>query len=209
MIGYFIDSFHLYEIVYLAFISLSVFSLNIEFFFFFSFQYLIHRVWGKVNYHHFTRTEDAKTINRSQKLWFQASCSLLIYSVVIFPSPPITLLLQWNELAWKSLSWVTYTGLGGPPPRTPDLLLNKDILLWNFFLSFIYIWRATTFPLPKRFGLSLAMFFKLYLHLGWRSWRWQGVRAGVVDSSSLYTSGSSWHLLHSDFPPPVPSIPTF
>lgn len=35
-----------------------------------SVNFLVHRVLGKVNYHHFTgmQIEDLKTINRSQKL---------------------------------------------------------------------------------------------------------------------------------------------
>lgn len=121
MINYF---FHLYESVCFTFISWSVFSLNIEFLveggLVFSFQNLMHRVWGNVNYHRFIdlKTEDAKTVNRSQKLWLQASCSLLIHSNIIFLLPLITLLLQWNELLPKKSLSFTFTGLGvSPHPR--------------------------------------------------------------------------------------------
>lgn len=75
---------------------------------------------GQFNYHRFIdlKTEDAKTVNRSQKLWLQASCSLLIHSNIIFLLPLITLLLQRNELLPKKSLSFTFTGLGvSPHPR--------------------------------------------------------------------------------------------
>ena len=75
------------------------------------------------------QTEDLKTINRSQKLQLQASCSLLIYSVVIFPHHSVPWILQWNKPAEKHLSQVLFISLR----ELPDPFLNKDILLGSFF----------------------------------------------------------------------------
>lgn len=80
MINYF--NLHWYGRVHFTFISWSVFPLNIEFLVEVCLCCFLPALEAqglrKVNYHCFVdmKTEDAKTVNRSQKLWLQASCSL-------------------------------------------------------------------------------------------------------------------------------------